>query len=339
MGPLGGKSTRVLSGKSHVGKAQPRAPSRILRGQSITKVSAVPKVRKVNVKEVKRESIRPSSHWAQSSHAPLRQVGRVPCRDEVQGVGKRAQTRKMTVLEQRSVSKEVFNQHTGYYNRFKSFCLQESLPWPPGKDCDLVMADYLDILFMENRSAKEGEKVIAALEFHHLELKGKMVRSKRAIKGWRKERPPRSRLPMPALVMFGIAMDLVARGKRIMGIKVIMDFDAYLRPGESIGLAAKDVLKPVRSAGPQYQHYSIIIRDQVDMVADKAGIFDNTVQFNSPGREFIGEMVWHQARSRNHPKDPLFPFTAEQFKKEFQSSGHRLGLDSMHPYQLRHGGA
>ena len=74
------------------------------------------------------------------------------------------------------------------------------------------MADYLDILFLENRSANEGEKVVAAVEFHHLELKGKMPRSKRALKGWRKEMPPRSRLPMPAILMCGIAMDLIARG-------------------------------------------------------------------------------------------------------------------------------
>eukprot|EP00435_Cladocopium_sp_Y103_P046584 s342_g13.t1 len=334
----GVKSTRVLTKKSHAMKPVTTAPTRTLRGQQSKAVSPVPRVRKHMTKTVKKDSVHPTSHWSTVPPAPMRQVGRVACRDEID-VGRRAQNKKMTVLEERSVSKEIHHQYTSYYNRFKSFCRQEGLPWPPGKDCDLVMADYLDILFLENRSANEGEKVVAALEFHHLELKGKMIRSKRALKGWRKEMPPKSRLPMPALVMYGVAMDLLARGKRIMGVKVIMDFDAYLRPGESIGLRAKDVLKPVRSAGPQYQHYSIIIRDQEDMVADKAGVFDNTVQFNTPGRQFIGEMVWHQAQTRSLPKDPLFPFTSEQFRKEFQISGKKLGLESLHPYQLRHGGA
>ena len=201
------------------------------------------------------------------------------------------------------------------------------------------MADYLDILFLEDRSANEGEKLLAALEFHHVELKGKMFRSKRALKGWRKEKPPKSRLPLPACIAYGIAMDLIARGKRVMGLKVLMDFDAYLRPGESLGLKVKDILKPVRGAGPQFRFYSIIIRDQEDLVADKTGIFDNTVLFNTPGREFVGEMMWSHSRTRNHVTDNLFSFTAEDFRREFQLSGSRLGVQKLHPYQLRHGGA
>ena len=331
------KSSRVLSSHGVSKKNSKPQPDRMLRTVKSQIAPPMPKKQKRTENVKKKTAVLPSSHWQKKAPPAMRQVGRLPCREEP-NIGRRARSNQLTVLEQRSLSKEIQHQYLGYYNKFRSFCLQEGLAWPPGDECDLVMADYLDILFLEDRSANEGEKLLAALEFHHVELKGKMFRSKRALKGWRKEKPPKSRLPLPACIAYGIAMDLIARGKRVMGLKVLMDFDAYLRPGESLRLKVKDIIKPVRGAGPQFRFYSII-REQEDLVADKTGIFDNTVLFNTPGREFVGEMMWSHSRTRNHVTDNLFSFTAEDFRREFQLSGSRLGVQKLHPYQLRHGEA
>lgn len=76
-------------------------------------------------------------------------------------------------------------------------------------DADPLLADFLDLLYLDGKSASEGEKTVAALEFHQIALKGHLPRSKRALRGWRKAVPPSSRLPMPRPVMFGLAMNLL----------------------------------------------------------------------------------------------------------------------------------
>jgi integrase len=136
-----------------------------------------------------------------------------------------------------------------------------------------------------------------------------------------------------------MAMKLVASGRKLMGLKLMIDHDCYLRPGESIGIAKKDVVKPVKNGGPQYQWYSVVIRDQEDGRADKVGIFDNTIPFNSPARQYLGELLSHRADCLNSSLDKVFPFTADEYRKRFAESGAQLGVTGLHPYQCRHGGA
>ena len=130
---------------------------------------------------------------------------------------------------------------------------------------DSILADYLDVMFLENRSAAEGEKTVAAVEFNDVSLKGQLVRCKRALRGWCKERPPHSRVPLPRLLACGMAMILISKGQRLMGLKLLADHDTYLRPGESIDLRKKDIIPPVKISGQQYQWFSVIIRDMEDL--------------------------------------------------------------------------
>ena len=108
--------------------------------------------------------------------------------------------------------------------------------------------------------------MLAALEFPPCRVEGQDVSFQKSAEGLAKGKTTEESVAtLPACIAYGIAMDLIARGKRVMGLKVLMDFDAYLRPGESLGLKVKDILKPVRGAGPQFRFYSIIIRDQEDL--------------------------------------------------------------------------
>lgn len=45
--------------------------------------------------------------------------------------GSRARSKKLSVLEQKSVSCEVKNQYEGYPERFKGFCVESGFSWPP----------------------------------------------------------------------------------------------------------------------------------------------------------------------------------------------------------------
>ncbi|CAE7218022.1 unnamed protein product, partial [Symbiodinium necroappetens] len=240
-----------------------------------------------------------------------RQVNRIPIKDE-KGAGKLAQEGGLTILERRSVSGEIEGQYTQHYEKFKAFCKENGGSWPPQLvDVDALLADYLDTLFLQGKSASEGEKAVAALEFLHIGAKNKAPRSRRALKGWRKEVPPGSRLPLPKLAMYGIAMLLYYRGRRLMALKV----------------------------EPVYQTYSIVIRDLEDGRPDKIGVYDNSLPLDNPETSWIGPHLHQRASSMKKKTDFLYDFSMEEFRKSFGDAASKLGLGVVHPYQLRHGGA
>ena len=54
---------------------------------------------------------------------------------------------------------------------------------------------------------------------------------------------------------------------------------------------------------------------------------------------WIGEFLLQKAKEVNDPDAMIFNFTMENLRKEFAAAGKGLGVDQLHPYQLRHGGA
>ena len=46
-----------------------------------------------------------------------------------------------------------------------------------------------------------------------------------------------------------------------------------------------------------------------------------------------------KAKEVNSKDDLIFSFNMEEYRKEFIAVGKLLGVDQLHPYQLRHGGA
>eukprot|EP00435_Cladocopium_sp_Y103_P031708 s3161_g8.t1 len=345
MGHRGANSSRALIG-GYQSRLVPTPPMRVLKGpkpkskketvlRSLTSNACGKATVKATMKKPARAMLMKGSKLTMPPSK--RSVQRLPIHEEP-GIGQRARKNQLTVLEERSISNEVQYQYTSHLDRFKSFCRAQGIAWPPSK-CDEVLADFLDLEFLDGKASTEGEKVVAAIEFNLLHWRGQLVRSRRALKGWRKERPAGSRLPLPRLVCYGMAMVLCARNKKLEALKLLLDHDTYLRPGESIDLKGRDIVIPVRGAGKQYQHYAVIVRNSLDGQPDKIGVYDNTVLLNSKGREFIGKLLHQRVKSLKSAEDLLFPFTAAKYKEAFTQSGEALGIPGLHPYQTRHGGA
>ena len=103
-----------------------------------------------------------------------------------------------------------------------------------------------------------------------------------------------------------------AKGEKLMSLKLLVDHDTFLRPGESIDIKARDAVPPVRGGGASYRWHCIVVRDQEWGRPDKVGIFDNTVPLNSKGREWLGEYLHARASKMNAPNLAIYPFTAAQ---------------------------
>jgi hypothetical protein len=250
-----------------------------------------------------------------------------------------AKQSRLTTLERCSVSRAIETQYAGYDQKIQNFCRAEGLPLPPNESTDDHLAEFMDQLYLEGKGMNEGEKILASIEYHHCTLKGKMVRSRKALRGWRKEVPPESRIPVPMVLVFGMAMTMLHRGHRTKALKMIMDFDTYMRPGEGIDLTVKSLVPPIKGGGKQYQWYAIVVRPFDELRPDKVGIFDNSIPLDSKDRKWLGPLLHQMAKLRKSKDSRLFDFSAEEYRKEFVTVASMMGVPNLHPYQLRHGGA
>ena len=131
----------------------------------------------------------------------------------------------------------------------------------------------------------------------------------------------------------------VVQEKFNMALKTILDFDTYMRPGESLDLRKRNIVAPVKKAGPQYKWFSIVVRDFDNKKPDKVGVFDNSIPLDSKKRMWIGPILHQLANKCPNKDDQIFDFNMDEFRKEFTAAGSLLGINNLHPYQLRHGGA
>ena len=218
-------------------------------------------------------------------------------------VGTLARKQELTKLEARSVSVECRAQYGLYLDKFKGFCTANGIALAAAGSP--ALADFMDLL-EDGKAAHVGEKTVAALEFYFLQFKNQLPRARRALRGWRKARPATSRLALPRLAMYGIAMQMVADGQQLMGLMVMVTFFLYLRPGEAHDLLGRHVIPPVK-AGSQFAWVNVVIRGNT-----AAGCQEKAKKSGQP--DF------------------------SNFRTHFVSAGKQLGLDGLHPYQLRHGG-
>lgn len=340
------RSLRVLSPKQ-LSKSQRKPSSRVLGGKP--RNPQKPEERVLKLKDMK-DNVPTRQKHQKRVLEPKEQV--VSCRPKKrrtvaklldvprEAVGSLAQKKELSLLERKSISVEARDQYKMYFRRFVDFCRDNGSPLPQSPEVlDAMLTDYMDLLFLDNRGAHEGEKTVAAVEFNIISVKGKLVRARRALRGWRKEMPPQSRLPLPKVAMFGIAMNLLAAGSREMALMVMVAFFLYLRPGEAADIKASSVVGPVRSAGLQFQFVRLVVREQEGGRPDKVGVYDNCIPFDLPSIQWIGRELLALAKTKKNKNSLVFAFTMEEFRKQFTKAAHHLNLQNLHPYQLRHGGA
>ena len=175
-GPKATPSTRVLSKKKQA-PAHGVGATRALSSKSLKVAKLEKTVQKraegVLVQEDKAEIPK-----------KRRSIQRLPLKEEANSEEQQADSPGREECFQAKCSTNI-GQHL---KRFENFCREEGASWPP-KRCGEFLADFLDLEFIQGKASSEGEKLVAAVESKFASLRGKLVHSRRALKGWRKERP------------------------------------------------------------------------------------------------------------------------------------------------------
>ncbi|CAK0871903.1 unnamed protein product [Prorocentrum cordatum] len=265
----------------------------------------------------------------------------------------------MTVLEAASIKPRTRDR---YQEIFADF-----LVWANGRRLttedlvDQAIAEWLGDLYLGGEDLSAGSRAYAAVTFFAGLNKASgalMPRSRRALQGFRKLAPPRSRLPMPYMVAAMAVMELLGRQRYQSALAVLLIFELCLRPGEAFHIRAVDLAPPVaRVSGAP--HWCVTLHAAETERESKTGEFDESLSLDLSRQSFIGPALdlmlkhqlgadWRRAEQRHvgsglHLAAPLFTVTLDEVTRDFKGAVETLGVDTAlgaaHMYMLRHGGA
>ena len=206
------------------------------------------------------------------------------------------------------------------------------------------MLKHLDFLLADGSPLGDAEKTVAAARNARPALADEdMKRIRKALAGYRKAKPPRSRPPLAPEIMAGIVNIGLARGLRDEALQVLTQFSTYGRPSEVRDLRkGLGLIPPVRcqeapalglhvvSFAPQEDDPEAFQSTTKTGVIDDCVILDNPVWLGPVLEDYSSHVAWG---------DQIFSTTARENVEAFTDAGNLLGLPELCQYQLRHGGA
>jgi len=248
-------------------------------------------------------------------------------------LGNRALHGHLTLAERGTV--KFPQQYEKPFAKLRQWCQSQSRSLAP-LDADATLADYLDVKLVAKMKTGDAEKVVAAAVYHCPGLVRKnLVRANRSLRGFRRLRPPGSRLPLAEDVVCGISTCLVLMGKQMSALAVFTSCQCYLRPGEATSLRCRDVGLPMLANQTGLECTTLTIAPAERGVASKVQTFDDTIIVDRP--DWLGVILGDLSQV-NLPDAPLFQLTMAEYKHDWESACQMLGVKA-HMYQLRHAGA
>ena len=222
--------------------------------------------------------------------------------------------------------------------RFRCFPESEALQTGDPVLLDFALVQFFDHRYFEGYQADDGHKrlaALAALPAAPGNLKNLLVRSQRALKGWKKKAPPESRAPVPWSLVVAMATALTSQGSWHSAFALLLAFVTYMRPSEVMQLEPQDFLPPEQLVGS----WSVIIKPFDRLVPTKVGDYGDTVQFDTQVCKLFEPMIQHWIRL-HPPGRRIFPEGSSWLASQMKMGARLIGAAELglHPYQLRHGG-
>ena len=191
---------------------------------------------------------------------------------------------------------------------FRTWVSDHHLAWSTRPECLLEnMLQYLDAMLEAKRAAGDAEKAVAALRFKFPGPLGPRTelgtRLTKALSGYRKKIPLRSRVGLPEAIAAAISNEMILENETEAALETQLRFHGYFRPGETRKLRASHVAPPTKKGHAGNRFWSVTVAPQEELLPSKAQTFDDTVQLDYPS--WLGPAVGRLAQTRR-PQEPLF---------------------------------
>ena len=204
-------------------------------------------------------------------------------------------------------------------------------------NAEILLLDYGDVLLDKKKPMHLFEKIVAATVANVAGLSRKnMSRITKALSGFRKAHPPRSRPPVPDELAAAISAVQMAKGYRMSALLTWMGQRCYFRPGERLKIQVQDLLRPAGGAGLGRQFWSIQVAPEDRLEPSKTQTFDDTIIVDESPR--LGALLGRLAEGKA-PTAPLFDLSPKLVRQQWSEACLLLGYPELVMYQLRHGGA
>ena len=245
---------------------------------------------------------------------------------------------KRELLEVITVGPKVERYYRLALEKFIAWADQRKIHLTADARVDAALTQYMTQRFLEGQQSSEGDKLLAGL-LHFAPEWGKMghrtiPRAWRALRGWRRRCPSRSRRPWPLKVWAAVAWKLAQKRQWAMALYVLLLVSTYMRPGEGLQLRRGDLIPPAPGV---LTTWSILLFPQERVASSKTLAKDDSLIMDSPLMKWWDQVL--PALAVGDPKEKVWPFSYADFVPVFKEVAAEIGLPSLVPYQARHSGA
>ena len=231
-----------------------------------------------------REAAASSSEFIGFKHELNSESGREKIQEDVKDLGAQDQEKSqedsrcwhpITFLEHRAVKAESSAQYRLALEQFMDFSLPRGLEIDNAERVDRLLVDFLNKLYQEGHQAYKGDRVIAAF-MHENPQYGrngdrKIPRTWRAIKGFRKMCPGKSRKAYPLAVWAAMAIQMKEMKQLRMAIFLLMAVSSYSRPSELLRARVFSLVRPARGVTSSW---SLLLSPEERAHSSKTGEYD-----------------------------------------------------------------
>ena len=244
----------------------------------------------------------------------------------------------LSLLERRAITRLVEKECVREYQCLQSYLRERGAVGVAEAELDKLLTDYLETLFFAGEHPIRGEKILAPLMRHepaHSRVGTLRVpRAWRALKGWKRLCPGRSKVPLPRCFWAAAACRLAAHGRVAEAIFVLLSLSSYLRPGQLLSVRKGELVPPAAGATATW---SLLVHPVETGTMSKTGDRDVSILLDSSWLQWLGP--GYREMKKGAATDRLFQFNYHQFVKAFHVACAELGMEKVVPYQVRHSGA
>ena len=202
---------------------------------------------------------------------------------------------------------------------------------------DQCLVQHMNQQFLDGHQAFRGDRLIASFLHHYPQFSRvgvkRIPRALRALRGWRKLCPGRSRVPYPLAIWTGLASLMIGMGFSDMAIFTMIALSTYARPSELLKMKVFSLVRPVTGLTASW---SVLICPEELGEPSKTGEFDVSVLLDSPYlSSWISKVL--PVFKEQDPTQNLWQFNYSQYLSVFKKCASQLGLE-VTPYHARHSG-
>ena len=224
-----------------------------------------------------------------------------------------------------------------YRKELSAFTTSCTVPLKIDPAIDAELVSYMQKLYEEGHQPSRGECLLAGVLFLWPAF-GKLgtrtlPRAWKALRGWRRRCPARSRCPHSLPIWAGIAVQLWREGLYGFAIYLMMMVATYTRPSELLSVQRRDLQKPLTNVS---LHWQLLLFPEERPERSKVYAANDSIELQAEWAPWLPAVA--STLAKGGQKERIFPFSYGEFCSAFRKAVESLQLPTMVPYQARHSG-